>query len=126
MDYSPCEIPLPTPSPLPTPPFPTKFHHFLCVSPNKFPVPIYTAERRESQYITYQRRHRGIIFTAAHKRNTKPLNVCPRVRRYTLLNSIAPRNWETALNMPYAQNKEPAKRKIIITEVIFYWKRNNI
>jgi len=86
---------------------------------------IYTAERRESQYITYQRRHKGIIFTAAHKRNTKPLNVCPRVRRYTLLNSIAPRNWEMTLKMPYAQNKEPAKRKIIITEAMFHSKRNN-
>lgn len=88
-------------------------------------MPIYTAERREAQYITYQRRHRGIILTAAHKRNTKPLNVCPRVLRYTLLNSIAPRNCEMTLKMPYAQNKEPAKGKIIITEVMSYWKRNN-
>jgi len=88
-------------------------------------VPIYTAERREAQYITYQRRHRGIILTAAHKRNTKPLNVCPRVLRYTLLNSIAPRNCEMTLKMPYAQNKEPAKGKIIITEVMSYWKRND-
>ena len=87
-------------------------------------VPIYAAERKEVQYITYQRKQRGIIFTAAHKRNTKPLNVCPRVLRYTLLNSIAPRNWEMTLKMPYAQNKDPAKRKIIITEVMFHWKRN--
>ena len=40
------------------------------------------------------------------------MNVCPRVVRYTLLNSIAPRNWEMTLKMPYAQNKEPAKKKL--------------
>lgn len=55
-----------------------------------------------------------MILIAAHKRNTKPLNVCLRVLRYTLLNSMAPINWEMTLKIPYAQNKEPTKMKIII------------
>lgn len=118
----PSSAPAPYPSPLP---------FFLFVSFNNFRVPIYTAEKRELQCITYQRKQRGIIFTAAHKRNTKPLNVCPRVVRYTLLNSIAPRNWEMTLKMPYAQNKEPAKKKLrgTGTEIIHsvpHWRGQNL
>lgn len=71
-------------------------------------------EKLNTMCITYQRRQRGMILTAAHKRNTKPLNVCLKVVRYTLLNSIAPINWEMTLKIPYAQNKEPTKTKVII------------
>ena len=71
-------------------------------------------------FFTYQRRQNGITFTAAQRRNTKPLNVFPRVLRYTLLNIIAPRNWEKVLIIPYAQNKEPAEKRVLhLTKVTF-------
>ena len=61
--------------------------------------------------LTYQKTQKGINFMAAHRRNTKPPNVRWRVRSYTLLNNIMPRNWEKISMMPIVQNKEAMTKR---------------
>ena len=51
-------------------------------------------------YFTYLRRNSGMSLTAAHKMNTKPLNLRPRVPSYTLLNSMTPKNWAKTFMKP--------------------------
>lgn len=60
---------------------------------------VYTVTIKKRTF-TYLRRHNGMNFKAAHRMNTKPLKLDPRVLSYTLLNSMTPRNWEKTLMKP--------------------------